>query len=392
MGRLEKPMQDFAQLDRRGQMDIVHTAIFGWPLDQLSSTQELLDHPSLQDSTRQLLRSERVQHQIGLLAPGFDLLDRKAQLDMVHVAIFGWPLDDLSPVAELMNSRSLQEATHKLLDSGRVRLATRESVPLWPTDKWVCTDFLGLTIWVNLNDSYVARGVLDGDWENQEVGFALDQLRPGDTMVDVGANVGVYTLQAARAVGPEGRVYAFEPQTDIFAMLSRSVADNGFESRVVLENCAVGDRDGPAAIWRHHANNPGASIITADPVEGAGNVTALKMLDSIRFDAPVKLLKMDIEGFEPLLVAGAQTFLREHRPIIVTEWFPRAIRNVAGTTSSHYFDQLADLGYEIFMLDGRVLGAPFTRTDVARHEDVEEPFNIACMPRGHTASSRGTKP
>ena len=309
----------------------------------------------------------------------FQALDRKSQLDIVHYAIFGWPLDHLSPTETLVGAATIQDATHKLLGTERVQSYLRESVPLWSTDKWVCAEFSDLKIWVNLADSYVARGVIEGDWENQEVGFVLDHLDPGDGMVDVGANVGVYTLQAARRVGPKGRVYAYEPQADTFSMLKRSVHDNGFKDRVILDNCALGDEDGSASIWRHHPNNPGASIIVSSDSQ-EGTATVLKRLDTVAFDRKIKLLKMDIEGYEPLLVAGGLKFFSEHRPIIVSEWFPRSLVQVARSSSTAYFAQLTELGYAVHLLDGRALGERLSAETLGRFDDVNEPFNIACMP------------
>ena len=373
-------MTEFAQLDLKRQLDVIHEAIFGWPLDHASPIDDLTRSASLQEATHKLLRSERVQGLLGETRLQFERLDRKSQLDIVHTALFGWPLDHLSPTEELLQSDTLQAATHKLINTPRGRFVMRDSVPLWPSDKWVCADYFGLRIWVNLFDSYVARGVLENNWEVDEVQFMLDRLAPGDVMVDAGANVGVYTLQAARAVGPAGKVYAFEPQADTFAMLSRSVGDNGFAERVVLDNCALGDRDGIAAIWRHHSSNPGASFIAAELVEGAGNATALKRLDAITFDRAVKLLKMDIEGYEPLLVKGAQRFLREHRPTIITEWFPRSMQNVAKSSSFDYFEMLVGLRYKVFLLDGRSLAQEMTLESLPGLEAIAEPINIACVP------------
>lgn len=378
----------FERLDRRSQLDIVHQALFGWPMDELTDTYPLLEAPSLREAVRRLLKSERVQVHVLAGSESFRRSALREQLDDVHTAIFGWPMDPLSPVEELLNSASLQEAVHKLLGTERVRFTTRDAAPLWPADKWVCTDFFDLRIWVNLNDSYVARGVLEGNWENEEVGFVLDQLAPGDAMVDVGANVGVYALQAARAVGPEGRVYAFEPQADTFAMLSRSVRENGFEDRVVLHNLALGDRDGQATVWRHHSNNPGASFITSEPLQGAGNATRLMRLDSLEFDRPVKLLKMDIEGYEPLLVAGAADFLRRHRPVIITEWYPRAMSQVGGSSPAQYFERLTELGYDVRLMNGRDLGDPLTKDHPAFADDAADPINIACMPRDAVAEPK----
>lgn len=374
-------MQELAKPGLKDQLDAVHMAVFGWPLDQLSPTAELLSSASLQEATRKLLMTERARTFLNLETPSFLALDMKSQLDIVHTAIFGWALDHLSETDYLLSSATLQEATHRLVDSQRARSFMREAIPVWPVDKWVCTEYFDLRIWVNLNDSYVALGVLNDNWENNEVAFVLDNLSPGDAMIDVGANVGVYTLQAARKVGPAGKVYAFEPQTDIGTMLARSIAENGFDDRCVLHNFALGDRDGMAAVWRHHGSNPGASIITAEEILGeSGNATSLKRLDSMTFERPIKLLKMDIEGYEPLLVAGGQQFFREHHPIIITEWFPRSMQQVAGLSSEHYFRELTALDYRVHFLDGKQVGGPLTEDRVREFDNIGEPFNIVCIP------------
>lgn len=307
---------------------------------------------------------------------------RRDELDVVHRAVFGWPMDSLTPVELLTGSESLHEATCKLLATDRARNLLSSDISIWPTDKWVCVDFFGLRVWLNLRDSFVGRGVLNHDWENDEVDFVLSQLLPGDAVIDVGANIGVYTLRAAQAVGPNGMVYAFEPQTDIYQMLRRSIAENGFDGRCQTFNLALGDREKRASIWRHHEINPGASIVTDEVVVGAGNEINVRRLDDIGIERPVKLLKMDIEGYEPLLVRGGESFFRRHRPVILTEWFPRSMTQVAHCSSEAYFDQLESLGYHIHHLAGASLGARMMRSEVLDYETVERPFNIVCMPTG----------
>ena len=301
-------------------------------------------------------------------------------INTLHIGLFGWPIDRFTPIEDLLRSDSFQEATRKLLHSSRARQCLWNSIPLWPEDKWVCTEYVDLRIWVNLHDSYVSRGVLQGAWETDEVAFVMDNLKPGDSMLDVGANVGVYTLQAARAVGETGRVYSFEPQSDVFAMLSRSVQENGFAERCILNNFALGDRDGAASIWRHHDTNPGASFITSGDIGQDGNPTQLRKLDSLAFDNKVRMLKMDVEGYEPLLLAGGETFLRDHKPIIITEWFPRSMSEVAGSSSEEYFDRLSSLGYAVHRLEGSTPGMQIHPSGLHQYEDITEPFNIVCLP------------
>ena len=93
----------------------------------------------------------------------------------------------------------------------------------------------GLTMYLNPRDRVITPSMLAyGTWEPVETSLLLDNLRPGDTVIDVGANVGYYTLLAARKVGPRGKVVAFEPDPESFSFLKRNVKANGF-TNVVLE-------------------------------------------------------------------------------------------------------------------------------------------------------------
>ena len=317
-------------------------------------------------------------------ASGFgraDLLRKPTlqQLDVLHQALFGWPMDQLTPVPDLLDAFNITDAARRMLNSRRFRWDIRGIVPLWPTDKWVCTDAFGLRVWVNLRDGYVSWGVLHEDWENEEVRFVLSHLRPGDAFVDVGANVGVYTLQAARAVGPSGHVYSFEPRPDTHGMLVRSIEDNGFTGRCTVFNVALGAREmnGDLNI-QHNVLNPGSTFIS----EREGGPVRVRRLDSLPIgdDRPVKVLKMDIEGFEPALLDGATAFFSRHRPIVLTEMFPRAIRESSGREGVEFFDQFVNLRYAVHRLDGSALGARLERGEVAAIDWEAEPFNIACLP------------
>ncbi len=303
----------------------------------------------------------------------------KQQLDLVHVALFGWPMDHLTPVPDLAASHDITEATRKILNSGRFRWDARGSVPLWPGDKWVCADAFGVRIWVNLHDGYVSWGVLHEDWENEEVGFVLRHLRPGDTFLDIGANVGVYTLQAARAVGPGGHVYSIEPRPDTCAMLARSIADNGFAGRCTVFNVALGPHEMLGDISTgNRTTDPGATFVVRRD-DGPVRICPLDSLP-IPDGRPVKVLKMDIEGYEPLMMEGARAFFRKHRPIVLTEIFPRAIRAVAGRDAMEFFDQFMQLGYVVHRLEGSEVGSRMERADVAAIFDIPTPFNIVCLP------------
>jgi FkbM family methyltransferase len=301
------------------------------------------------------------------------------QVNLVHTALFGWPCDHLTPLDDFLDCGDIHQVALKMLDSSRFRWDIREKVGLWPHDKWVMADFRGLQIWVNLFDGFVSFGVLHGRWENAEVDFMLSCLRPGDGMIDAGANIGVFTLQAARAVGETGRVYAFEPMRTTFGMLERSVWTNGFEGRCRLYNEGLGAGHSSGSFHLSDETlNPGSSHISADA--SGGEEIRIRPIDAIEYERPIRFIKMDVEGFEPYVIRGAVNTLRRHAPVILTEFFPRLLRDVGGTSGAGYVAMLEELGYTMSIFAAGGGGEPLTAASAHRFDDIAEPLNLVCRP------------
>lgn len=301
------------------------------------------------------------------------------QIDLVHIALFGWPCDHLTPLDEYLACADIRQVALKMLDSPRFRWDIRDKLGLWPHDKWVMTDYRGLQIWVNLFDGFVSFGVLQGNWENAEVDFMLSWLKEGDGVIDAGANIGVFSLQAARAVGETGRVYAFEPMRNTFDMLARSVRANGFEKRCSLHNEGLGASEGEGSFHlSSHATNPGSSFISAD---ARGERIRIRPLDSVDYERRIRFLKMDVEGFEPHIIRGATATLARHAPVILTEFFPRSLREIGGMSGPGYVAMLEKLGYgmTVFSADGSA-GETVTSADAHRFDDIDAPINLVCLP------------
>ena len=92
-----------------------------------------------------------------------------------------------------------------------------------------------------------------GCFEPFQTELVVNEVRPGDVAIDLGAHIGYYTLLLARLVGPTGRVLAFEPDPDNFALLSRNVEMNGY-ANVELFNAAASDRPGRSPLFRSPDN------------------------------------------------------------------------------------------------------------------------------------------
>jgi FkbM family methyltransferase len=165
-------------------------------------------------------------------------------------------------------------------------------------------------------DDFIGAAVYGfGDLDPKVTWVARRILRPGDTALDIGANLGLVAMAMADAVGAAGRVEAFEPQPRFAALARRSAALNGF-SHLTLHEVALGREDGVVELHIPHENKGRASIGRAEGADEVIRVTqrdAGAMLASLGL-GPIRLLKMDVEGYETEVVAGAEAFLRANRP------------------------------------------------------------------------------
>ena len=254
-------------------------------------------------------------------------------------------------------------------DSPEFKLIRSKSAP-YPADTWVRAEVLdGLKLWVDLGDMFVSDNCIRGDYEPAETKFLQSTLKTGMTFVDVGANIGWFTLLGARLVGKEGRVYAFEPRDNTFKHLKRSIADNGFDDRCEAYNLALGAKAGewPVA-WSQNTLNPGGTWSVPNPeleaffkkIGHAFQRAKVAALDDIIGEHHVDVIKADIEGAEPLAMRGAIKILTRDRPIILSEINTAPMQKVSGVTAADYVQQIAAHGYECRELSQNGPGLFFT--------------------------------
>jgi len=170
---------------------------------------------------------------------------------------------------------------------------------------------------------YVQRRIFYGSFEPAEARLLRRLLRPGDRVLDVGANVGYFTLIAARAVGPSGAVVAVEPVEANADALDHNVQVNGF-TNVTLRRVAVDAVDGTLEVGlvddpfaREHGRDATSGHYT---VGGAllsrtvPSVTLDSLAADLSPDRPVRLVKIDVEGWEDYVLAGGTHLFTEVRP------------------------------------------------------------------------------
>jgi FkbM family methyltransferase len=147
-----------------------------------------------------------------------------------------------------------------------------------------------------------------------EVDWLLSGVTPGMCVLDVGANIGLLSICLGKAVGPAGRVFAFEPSPVPFGCLQKNVALNGLAQVVSAEPRAVGDRTGQLAFFlnedpcdtQHSAVRPPGQQLTKVLVE---TITIDEFCRQRRLTPNV--IKIDVEGFEPLVLEGARNVVAQ---------------------------------------------------------------------------------
>jgi FkbM family methyltransferase len=206
----------------------------------------------------------------------------------------------------------------------RRRRATRTPLPAGAPpplpDGVVELDTLHGTFWFDAADEKLTPWIRrQATWEADVVRLLGRTLRPGDVVVDVGANVGLHAVHAAKLVGPTGRVYAVEPTAWTVRVLEANVWRHGCANVVVLP-VAAGAAFGTARLSIPADGRSGAAVI----VDGAGDVP-VRPLDALVADEDVAVLKIDVEGAERDVLDGAAALLaRSRRLLVIVEFRPTA--------------------------------------------------------------------
>ena len=186
-----------------------------------------------------------------------------------------------------------------------------------------------------------------GVWEPLATQLFAQVLRPGDAVADVGANIGWFSLLAARLTGPRGRVHAFEASRPTFALLGDNLSLNA-AANVEPHLVAVGESAGRASIIQREAGNRGADCAGPD-LGGPGSVPMVR-LDEVLAGVPLRLIKLDIEGWEAKALRGASGLLdKPAGPDLLFEFTPDFLR-AAGDDPAELLRWLAALDYRMSMI------------------------------------------
>lgn len=210
-------------------------------------------------------------------------------------------------------------------------------------------DVLGHHLYLDARDSLKLS--LFGVYEPFETSLLERYVRPGDVVLDVGANIGYYTLLLARLVGPNGRVHAFEPEPSNFALLEKNVRENGYQN-VVLHQAAVGEASGTTQLFLSETN------LGDHQLGGAGNGRRAVDVRQVNIDEiladeerPISFVKLDIQGAETGALRGMERALkRAGRLTIFTELWPEGLRR-CGSDAETYLRLLQSHALSLYEVD-----------------------------------------
>jgi FkbM family methyltransferase len=267
---------------------------------------------------------------------------------------------------KIAGSRTTAELRHHLITSAEFREKNPDFAHTNDSTIVIKEIAPGVRLCIDLSDHVIGLNILRGQYEQDEIRFALGQLRPGDAAIDVGGHIGFFTVQMAAAVGPSGRVFAFEPFDTNADLLERSIAENDFGDRVRFQRAAVGAAPGIARLTFpvETLNSGGAYLLREGSAPLAGNRTKdvpVVALDSLDIDRPVRFIKMDVEGAEPQVLRGAARLLARDKPIVLSELHPTQLERASGVTAGQFLEQIAALGYRAHRVEHDGPGAPLDR-------------------------------
>ena len=203
-----------------------------------------------------------------------------------------------------------------------------------------------------------------GSYEIHETRWLLGVARPEWTMLDVGANFGYYSLRVSQVTGGRARVHAFEPELGMFTRLEGHARANGF-THLTPHRLALSASDGELELVAPSASNEGVGHLRT---AGDGGSASLQRIPSLRMDSfaaregltRVDFIKIDVEGAEGLVLAGAAETLARFRPTLMVEINPEALRGF-GVTAAALLDTLRGHRYDLFTAEAgglRPLAAP----------------------------------
>ena len=199
-------------------------------------------------------------------------------------------------------------------------------------------------------DSVLSKLIYNG-FEKDEIGFTKKVLQQGDTFIDIGANIGLYSLCASARVGVTGRVISFEPSSLTYQRLLENIRINNF-TNIASRNIGLSDKEGRLVLNQSDNGFEAWNTFAKGEIEKFQSVIEVNVstldfeLKGIEKDK-ISLIKIDVEGWEKFVLCGASHLLTNYSPVIIVE-FTETNTFAAGYFVQDIYDLMERFGYEWF--------------------------------------------
>lgn len=209
-------------------------------------------------------------------------------------------------------------------------------------------------------NDWIIREIQDcGAFCRPELGMILQFLRQGDTALDIGAHIGTFSVPIKNAIGPSGRLLAFEANPETFSLLQKNLKDNGIKAEAF--NYGVSDKKTPLYLKGRRLKdrsisiddntplNSGADYLTDTPQSGTDSLVTVAsvQIDDI-ISEKIHFMKIDVEGMELSVLRSAEETIDRDHPIIYSEYLPYYLER-AGEDPNQYENFLKNKGYHFFI-------------------------------------------
>jgi FkbM family methyltransferase len=217
-----------------------------------------------------------------------------------------------------------------------------------------------------------------GTYERGTIQLLHDFLQPGDTFLDVGANIGLMSSIASKIVGKSGLVYAVEANPKTLNILSHNLTLNNCENTQILP-IAVSNQKGEAILYENWSVNRGGSSLLSQGDQEGIKVPLERLDDLFSEDTPLKLVKMDVEGVEPAVLEGGQNWFRKQQPVFIIEVSTER-EFEAGATAKEVLNMLESIGKFTIYKQKSSKERRGKLVEITSDDQLPKHDNIICIP------------
>ena len=209
----------------------------------------------------------------------------------------------------------------------------------------------GKKLFVDKNDTVISDRLMnEGVWELGSTIVFKKYAKKSQLIVDVGANIGYYTIIAASVMKKYGKVIAFEPSNANYSLLNKTVLENK-QDNIVLVKKAVGDFASTAYLYSGSSNSGDKKTYKTSIKDSKEKIEIMTLDDYFSNNEKIDLMKIDIEGFEVRAFEGGKKLLKDRRiKVIISELRPESLE-MAGDNWYRYIELLEKSGFNIFDIE-----------------------------------------